>query len=54
MLCDGTEAWVRGRLKMKEIYIYIQLIHMAVEQKLTQYYKTIIFQLKKKKKTGKT
>ena len=23
---------------------------MAVEQKLTQYYKTIIFQLKKKKK----
>ena len=48
VLCDDIEAWVRGRLKQKEIYR--ELIHMAVEQKLTQYCKAIILQLKKKKK----
>ena len=46
VLCDDIESWVRGRLKQKEIYI--QLIHMAVEQKLTQYCKAIILLLKKR------
>ena len=35
-----------GRSKREEIYVYIQLIHFIVQQKLTQHCKAIIFQLK--------
>ena len=35
-----------GRLKRDEIYVYVQLIHVVVHQKLTQHYKAIIFQEK--------
>ena len=36
-----------GRLKRKGIYVYIWLIHFVEQQKLTQYHKAIILQLKK-------
>ena len=56
MLCDDLEGWdgggVEGRLKRKGIYVYLQLIHFILQQKLIQYFKSIILQLKKKK-TGK-
>ena len=50
MLCDNTEEWdgvgVRGRLKRvyihKYIYVYLWLIHIAVQQKPTQYCKAIV------------
>ena len=44
---------MEGRLKRKGIYVYLQLIHFILQQKLIQYFKAIILQLKKKKKTGK-
>ena len=50
MLCDDLEVWeeeVGGRLK-KEIYAYLWLIHTVIQQKLTQHFKAIILQLKKK------
>ena len=37
-----------GRLKRKDIYVYLQLIHFVVQQKLTHHCKAIILQLKKK------
>ena len=37
---------MRGRLKREGIYLYLQLIHIAVQQKLTQHCKAIILQLK--------
>ena len=49
--CDDLEGWagrVEGRFKRKGIYVYIQLIHVAVQQKLTQHCKAIILQLKNK------
>ena len=42
----GRES--RGRFKRKGIYVYIQLIHVAVQQKLTQHCKAIMLQLKNK------
>ena len=44
VLCDDIEGWVGGRLKREGIYVYIWLIHVAVQQKLTQHCKAIIFQ----------
>ena len=52
MLCDKLEGWdgggqeggSRGRLK-SEGYVCTQLIHTAVNQKLTQPCKAIILQL---------
>ena len=41
---------VGGRLQREGIYVYIELIHFVVQQKLTQHCKAIILQLKKKKK----
>ena len=41
---------VGGRLKRKEIYVYLWLIHVVVQQKLAQHCKAIVLQLKKKKK----
>ena len=38
MLCDDLEWWdegVGGRLNREGIYVYIQLIHFVVQQKLT-------------------
>ena len=50
VLCDHLEGWDRevGR-EMQEggdmgIYVYVQLIHFAVQQKLTQHCKSTIFQ----------
>ena len=40
---------VGGRLNKEKIYVYIWLIHVVVQQKLTQYGKAIIFQFKKEK-----
>ena len=37
---------IGGRLKREGIYVSIQLIHVVVQQKLTQYCKAIILQLK--------
>ena len=37
MLCDNLEEWdaggVRGRFKKEGTYVYIQLIHIVVQQK---------------------
>ena len=48
MLCDDLEGWDReGRRETQEggdmgIYVYIQLIHFILQQKLTQHCKAII------------
>ena len=50
MPCDGIEGWDReGGREAQEggdmgIYIYIQLIHFVVQQKLTEHCKAIILQ----------
>ena len=50
MLCDHLEGWDReGGREAKEggdmgIHVYIQLIHVVIQQKLTQHYKAIILQ----------
>ena len=41
---------VGGNLKREGIYVYLGLIHAIVQQKLTQHFKAIILQLKKKTK----
>ena len=46
MLCDDPRGWmvvVGGRSKRERIYVYIWLIHVIVQQKLTQHCKAIIF-----------
>ena len=45
----GWDGGLRGRSEREGMYVYIWLIHFAVQQKLTQYSKAIICQLKKKK-----
>ena len=40
---------VDRRLNKEKIYVYIWLIHIVVQQKLTQHCKAIIFQFKKEK-----
>ena len=37
-----------GRLKREGMYVYIELIQVVVQQKLTQHCKVIMFQLKNK------
>ena len=50
MLCDHLEGWDReGGREMQEggdmgIYLYIQLIHLIIEQKLIQHCKASIRQ----------
>ena len=50
MLCDDLEGWDRedGREAQEGgdmgIYVYLELIHFVVQQKLTQYCKVIILQ----------
>ena len=49
MLCGDLDGWVggvEGRSRREGIYVYIQLIHFIVQQKLTQHCKATIFQLK--------
>ena len=55
MPCDNLEGWdgvgwggPGGRLKREEMYLYLWLIHVVVQQKPTQRYKAIILQLKNK------
>ena len=52
MLCDNIEEWdgVEGRFKREGTYVCLWLIHVDVLQKLTQYCKAIILQLKIKRK----
>ena len=40
----GKGVGVGGKLKREGIYVYIWVIHIVVQQKLTQHYKAIIFQ----------
>ena len=40
----GMGGEVGGRFKKEEVYVYIQLIHIIVQQELTQHCKAIIFQ----------
>lgn len=46
MLCGDLEGWDRGedreRLKTEEIHVHLQLVHIVVQQKLTQRWKVII------------
>ena len=53
-LCDDLKVWdggvVGGRSKVGRIYVYRQLIHSTVQQKLAQPCKAIILQFGKKKK----
>ena len=47
MLCDDLDkgGWqVEGRLKRKGIHVYIELIHIVVQEKLTQHCKAIMLQ----------
>jgi len=50
VLLDDLEGWdgewVGGEFKREGIYAYIWLIHVAVQQKLTQHCKAMILQLK--------
>ena len=52
MLCDDLQGWDReGGKEAQEggdmgIYVYIQLIHFVVQQKLTQHGKETILQCK--------
>ena len=42
MLCDDLEVWdggVGGRLKREGIRVLVELIHVVVQQKLTQHSK---------------
>ena len=51
MLCDdleGEDGRVGGRLEGEGTYVYIQLIHVVEQQKLTQHCKAVILQLKNK------
>ena len=38
-----------GRFKKEGIYVYIELLHIVVQQKLIQHCKAIIFQFKKRR-----
>ena len=44
--CGMGVGVIGGRLKREGIYVSIQLIHVVVQQKLIQYCKAIILQLK--------
>ena len=40
MICDDLEGWdgrAEGRLKKEGLYVYLQLIHVFIQQKLTQH-----------------
>ena len=48
---NGSTAPSRARLKGAGIYVYIELIHVVVQQKLTQHYKNN-YSNKNKQKTA--
>ena len=52
MFCDDLEEWdgggKAGSFQWKQIYVYIELIHVVVQQKLAQQCKVVILQLKVK------
>ena len=52
MFCDDLDEWDGGDGREvpegRDIYIYLLLIHVIVQQKLTQHCKSITLQLKKK------
>ena len=52
MLCNDLEGWdgrVGERLKREGIFVFIWLIYIVVQQKLTQHWKAVILQFKKKR-----
>ena len=57
MLCHDLEGWdgagVGAGLKREEMYVYMQLIYVVVQQKLTQHCNAIILQIKIKTKVLK-
>ena len=46
MLCDGLEGWGGSweGPKKEGVYVYIEQIHFAAQQKWTQHWKAIILQ----------
>ena len=49
MLCDDLEDGMEqgtGRETQEEMYVYLKLTHIVVQQKSTQHGKAIIFQFK--------
>ena len=58
MLCDDLEGWdgeLGGKLKREGIYVFLQLIHVVVQQKLAQQivmqlYSNLKKEVKKKEK----
>ena len=49
MLCgdlDGGMKELGGKSKQEGIYVYLELIHFIVQQKLAQHFKATISQLK--------
>ena len=47
----GLVGGVGSRLKREGIYVYTELIHIVVQQELTQQCKAVILSFKKEKKT---
>ena len=52
VLCDDLEEWdwggrIAGRFNRQRIHVYTKLIHVVVQQELTQHCKAVIFQFKK-------
>ena len=43
---EGREGGMGERLKREGTYVYIQLIHVVEQQKLTQHCKAVILRLK--------
>ena len=55
-LCDdleGQDGRRGGRLEREGIYVYLQLIHIAVRQKPTKHHRAIFLQLKTNKRMSK-
>ena len=55
VLSDDIDSGIGGRVgersKKEGIYVYIELIHFIVQQKLSQHHKADLFQLKKRTKS---
>ena len=51
MLCGNPGGWDEGSVggisEKERIYVYIYMIHLVVQQKVTQHCKAVILQLKK-------
>ena len=47
MLCDELEGWeMGGRSKRERVYVFMEPIHVVVQQKLTQHFKQLYSKLK--------